>query len=124
MSFQTEVKGLEAIAVKVTSTTVKDIVDGSNFAYDVPLLSFGEVGNTTANWTLELYDVANTTSYYLVTGGFCWVAKGVTALQGFTFIDLVVPKGWKIRATSSHASGNIHATGAMVRRTAIGGVAA
>lgn len=122
MSFTSEVRGLEEIAVRITGNTVVDIVDATDNTYDVPLLSFGETGNTTANWTISLYDGTN--SYYLVAGGFCWNAKGVTALQGFTFNDLVVPKGWKLRALSSHASGNIHATGTKVRRTPIGGVPA
>ena len=81
MAFNSEVGGQEAIAVRLTGSTVTDIVDASNEAIDVMWVSFGEHAGTTPNLTLELYDVANTTSYYLSADGYCWKAKAMTALR-------------------------------------------
>ncbi len=120
MSFNTDVAGLEPIAVRLTGSTVTDIVDATTDAWDIPWAAFGEHAGTTPNLTVELYDVANTTSYYLSADGYCWNAKALTAKQAIAWDDLTVPLGWKLRATSSHASGNIHVSGTKVRRMSVG----
>ena len=120
MSFNTDVGGQEQIAVRLTGSSVTDIVDASTEAWYIPWVAFGEVGGTTPALTLELRDTVNSVTYYLSADGYCWVAKAMTALQAVAIDDLVVPKGWKLRATSNHASGNVHATGTKVRRISIG----
>lgn len=119
MSFNTDVGGQEQIAVRLTGNSVTDIVDASGEAWYVPWVVFGEHAGTTPNLTLELYD--GSVTYYLSADGYCWNAKALTAKQAIALDDLVVPKGWKLRATSNNASGNVHATGTKVRRTSVGG---
>ena len=115
MSFNTDVDGQEPIAVRLTNNSVTTIVDGTIVGgWNVSWVAFGEVGGTTPALTLELYD--GTTSHYLSADGYCWVGKALTAYQSVAIDDLVVAKGWKLRATSNHASGNVHVTGAMARR--------
>lgn len=101
-----------AIAKKITSSTVTDIVDAANGQVAVFWFEVAENSGSTPNLTVELYDVANTTSYYLVSGGVAWVAKAVTAKQGIVFSEgYIVPQGWKLRVTSSDASGKFDVTG-------------
>lgn len=118
MAFNTEVGGQEIISVRLTNGNVTDIVDATDEAWDIMWVAFGEHAGTTPNLTISLYDGTNT--YYLSTDGYCWNAKALTAAQAVSIDDLPIPKGWKLRAQSSNASGNIHVTGAKVRRISIG----
>lgn len=116
-AFQTPIGGLEEIAVKLTGSTVTDIVDGSNEAWYVPWVQANENASGTPALTLELSD--GTTSYYQGASGFTWKAKALTALQSVTFGEgIVVPKGWKLRATSNNAGGQIDIVGTKARRVA------
>lgn len=108
--------GLQEIAEKVTSNAVTTVVDASAQALYVPWMQVSETNGGTQNLTVELYD--GTTSYYLGSGGSTWKAKAVTAKQSLSFSDIVVPRGWKIRVTSSDASGYFDVVG--VRSTRIG----
>lgn len=113
--FQAQIGGLEEITVKVSNSTVTTIVDGTDEAWYVPWLQINENAGATPSLTLELYD--GTTSYYLGSGGFTWKAKALTAAQSVTFSEgIVVPIGWKLRATSSDAAGKFEAVGVKVRR--------
>lgn len=114
-SFQVSIAGTEEIAAKITASTVTTVVDGTSNGWIIPWMSVGENNGSTPNLTVELYD--GTTSYYLQADGFTWVAKAVTAKQSLGFDDLVVPLGWKIRVTSSDASGRFDVVGIKVRRT-------
>ena len=113
--FQTQVSGLEEVAVKLINATVTDIVDGTVEAWYVPWLQANENAGGTPALTLELYD--GTSSYYLGSANFTWNAKAMTAAQSLTFAEgIVVPLGWKLRAKSSDALGKIDLVGAKVRR--------
>lgn len=116
--FQAQVGGLEEIAVKVTSNVAPvDIVDGSDEAWYVPWVQINENAAGTPSLTLELYDVATTTVYYLGAAGVVYKAKALTAGQSVTFSEgIVVPKGWKLRATSNNAAGQLEAVGTKTRR--------
>lgn len=113
--FQNLVSGVEDISVKITGNTATDIVDGTDQAWFVPVFSVGENNGSTPNLTVALFDGTN--SYALVSAGSLWVAKAVTAKQGLVFNEgYIVPLGWKLRVTSSDASGRFDVVGAKVRR--------
>lgn len=114
--FQNQVGGLEDIAVKVTTNASPvDIVDGTEEAWYVPWVQVNENAGGTPSLTLDLYD--GTTAYYLGAGGVVYKAKALTAGQSVTFAEgIVVPKGWKLRATSNNAAGQMEAVGTKVRR--------
>lgn len=117
-SFQSSFAGAQEIAVKIANSTVTDIVDGSDGGWNIPWMSVGCSHAATPNVTVELYDVANTTSFYLVADGYCWNARAMPEEKfGISFDDVVVPKGWKIRVTSSDSSGRLDVTGIKVSRT-------
>lgn len=98
---------------KITSSTVTDIteLDGTDESIRVAWMSVGENNGSTPNLTVEVYD--GTTSFYLVSSdGTTWVAKAVTAKQGVRFNDgFVIPKGSKVRVTSSDGSGRFDVQG-------------
>lgn len=61
-----------------------------------------ETGGATPNLTTEVYDVANTTSYYLRK------AVGMVAGTPVVFDEpFELPVGWAIRATSSASTGGV-----------------
>ena len=66
-----------------------------------------ENAGSTPNLTIEVYDVANTTSYYPgATNGTAWKAKAVTAGQAVTVNEaFTLPALWAIRITSSDVAG-------------------
>lgn len=107
------------LAKKITGNTVVDLVDGTTGQVNVPWFRVSENNGSTPNLTVELYDVANTTSYYLGDAtGATWVAKAVTAKQSVAFTDgYVVPLGWKLRITSSDAAGKFDVTGMKIGRS-------
>lgn len=107
---------VEEIAVKVTANTATTIVDGTDNAWLVPLVQVNENANGTQLLTVDLYD--GTTSYCLGANGLVWKTKAVTAYLSLTFYDIVVPKGWKLRVTSDHASGQFDVVGVKARRLA------
>lgn len=114
---------VEEIAVKVTGNTATTIVSGAAAPVDpsswlVAKLQVNENNGSTPNLTVDLYDVANTTAYYLGAGGSAWVAKAVTAKQSIEFTDIVVPAGWLLRVTSSDAAGRFDVVGVKARRLA------
>lgn len=114
--FQQQISGVEEIATKVTANTATTIVDGTDQAWLVPWLQVNENAGSTPNLTVDLYDVANTTAYYLGSGGSTWVALAVTAKKSVEFTDIEVPSGWKLRVTSSDAAGKFDVVGTKARR--------
>lgn len=112
-TFHTNAGGWEPIAVKISNSTVTDIVDGTAEAWQISWLSVGENNNSTPNVTVELYD--GTTSIYLVADGYCWNAQAMTGRMGISFDDIVVPIGSKLRVKSSDASGRLDVTGIKTR---------
>ena len=115
-SFQAIVAGAEEIAVKITANTVTTIVDGTDNKWIIPWMAVGENNGSTPNLTVELYNISTTTSYYLQADGYTWVARAVTAKQSLAFDDIVVPKGYQIRVTSSDPNGRFDAVGVKVRQ--------
>lgn len=82
--------------------------------FNVVWLRCNEYAGGVANLTVEIYDVANTTSYYLGSGGFTWKAKALTALQSVLFDDgIPVPNGHQLRVTASIAD-NVMVTGVYI----------
>lgn len=112
--FQNDVGMAEEIAVKITGSTATTIVDGSLNAWLVPWVQVNENAGGTQTLTVDLYD--GTTSYCLGAANAVWKAKTVTAALSLTFYDIVVPKGWTLRVTSNHASGQFDVVGTKVRR--------
>lgn len=112
-TFQTNAAGWEPIAVKIANSTVTDIVDGTDYAWNIAWLSVGVTSTGTPAITVELYD--GTTSTYLVASSLCWNAATATARQGIRFEDIVVAKGSKLRVKSGDASGLLDVTGIKTR---------
>ena len=112
-TFQTEAAGWEAIAVRIANATVTDIVDATDYAWELAWLAVGVTTTGTPAVTVELYDGTNST--YLVAANLCWNATAATARQGIIFEDIVVPKGSKLRVKSGDASGLLHVTGLKTR---------
>ena len=116
--FNVPIGSLEEVTVKLTGNTVTTIVDGttdSDGAWYVPWLQANENAAGTPSLTLDLYD--GTTTYYLGSGGVVYKAKALTAGQSVTFSEgIVVPVGWKLRATSNNAGGQIDLVGTKARR--------
>lgn len=104
---------------KITDNTVTDIteLDGTNEPIRVALLMVGENAGSTPSLTVEVYD--GTTSFYLVSSdGTLWNAKAVSTKQGVRFADgFVVPKGSKVRVTSSDAAGKFDVHGVRILNT-------
>lgn len=113
--FQYQIGGILEIAEKITSSTVKVIVDGVDAAYFVPWIQTNENAGGTHTMTMDLFD--GTTSYALGAGGVTWKGKAFTAYQSVTFNEgILVPKGWQLRVASSDAAGKIDVVGVVTRR--------
>jgi len=112
--FQNDVGMAEEITVKITAATATTIVDGTDNAWLVPWVQVNENAGGTQLLTFDLYD--GTTSYCLGANSLVWKTKAVTAYLSLVFYDIVVPKGWKLRGTSDHASGQFDVVGVKVRR--------
>jgi hypothetical protein len=82
---------------KLTTTSVTDIVAETNKCI-VKKVYACEIAGGVSAFTLEIYDVANTTSYYLMS------AKPMTARQTLEWEDIVLEPGWKLRATAGIAN--------------------
>ena len=106
--------GLSEIATVISGNTATVVVSASSQAQYVPRLNVNETAGATPNLTVELY--SGTTSYYLGSGGSTWTAKAVTAKQSVSFTDIVVPKGWSIRVTSSSVTGGFTCEGIKASR--------
>ena len=113
--FQLQIGGVEEVAVRLSGSSATTIVDGTDSAWYVPWMQANENNGSTPSLTLDLYD--GTTAYYQGSGGAVWRAKAMTAGQSVTFNEgIFVPKGWKLRATSSDGSGRIDFVGVKTKR--------
>lgn len=102
------------IVVRVTSSTVTTIADATNQQVTVPWFEVNQTDGSTPNLTVDLYDGTNTT-YVGDDLGSAWNAKAMTAKQSVKFTQgIVVPKGSKLRVTSSDAAGKMHVVGVQV----------
>jgi len=112
--FQFRGFGALPIAVRVTGNTVTTVVDASNQSITVPWFQVNEHAGSTPNLTVDLYDGTNAV-YVGDDGGTTWNAKAVTANKALLFTQgIVVPKGSKLRVTSSDAAGKFHVVGLQV----------
>lgn len=102
------------IGVRVTGNSATTIVDATNNTLYVPWFQVNETGGGTQNLTVDVYDGTNAV-YQGSDGGFTANAKAVTAKTSYLFSQgLVIPKGSKLRVTSSDAAGNFHVAGIYV----------
>lgn len=101
----------EEINIKVTANTAKVIVDATvEGPKRVSWFDVSENNGSTPTVTVEIWD--GTTSFYLGSGSFTWVAKAVTAKQSVRFDQgYVIPLGSQLRVTSNDASGRLDVTG-------------
>ena len=91
---------------KITGNSATTIFTAKG-ATNIRSLVVSENAGATPNLTVEIYDVANTTSYYPGgTTATTWKAKAVSAGQAVTFNEqFMLPALWAIRITSSDAAG-------------------
>lgn len=102
------------IVVRVTGSTATTVADATNQQVTVPWFEVNEHTGATPNLTVDLYDGTNTT-YVGDDAGGTWNAKAMTAKQSVKFTQgIVVPKGSKLRVTSSDAAGKMHVVGVQV----------
>jgi len=113
--FTREIGTPEPIAVRITGNTATTIVDASDSAFWVPWFEVNEINGGTQNLTVDLYDGSN--AHYLGDdAGMTWAASAVTADKSYRFSGgYIVPKGWKLRVTSSDAAGYFHVHGLKAR---------
>jgi len=93
--------GLLSKPVKLTGNSVTEILVATKRTTILSVIC-AEIGAATPNLTVELYDTTNTTSYYL-RFALAMTAKQVVVLND----EFVLPQGWKLRVTSSNASGQV-----------------
>lgn len=87
---------------KLTGNTATAIYTASEGSTLIRSIIACETNGATPTLTLEVYDVANTTSYYLRK------ALALSAGTPYVFNEpFMLPANWSIRATSSDASGRI-----------------
>ena len=99
------------INVRVTANTATTIVDATDSAMLVPWFQVNEHNGGTHNLTVDVYDGTNAV-YVGDNDGTTWKARAVSAYRSFLFSQgLVIPKGSKLRVTSSDASGYFHVHG-------------
>lgn len=99
---------------RITSSTVTTIIDATDNIIFVPWLQINETNGGTQNLTVDIYDGSNAV-YLASDGGLTWNAKAVTAKTAYFFTQgLVIPKTYKLRVTSSDASGFFHIHGVMM----------
>lgn len=109
--FQVTANKLIEISKRVTANTATTIVDASNETRFVAWFQVNEHNGGTHNLTVDIYDGTNAV-YVGDDSGATWNAKAVTAKASYKFTQgYVIPKGSKLRVTSSDASGYFHVHG-------------
>ena len=95
VTYEGGVSGIRA--QKLTDTSVTDIVAETKRCL-VKKVYVTEISGNTPTFSLEVYDVTNATSYYLMN------TKPMTARQTLEWGDIPLNKGWKLRATAGTAN--------------------
>jgi hypothetical protein len=106
------------INVAVTASTATTIVDATSTGEDAPVtvawFSVNQTADTALNLTVDVYDGTN--ARYLGAMGSTWNAVQISGKVSVLFDDgYVIPKGSKLRVTSSNGSGLLHVQGVKVR---------
>lgn len=89
-AFQLTGGAADRIRSKITTTTPTDVAGSATRQTPVVWFQCNEVAGGTPNLTMEIYNAATTTSTYLGTGGFTWIAKAMTAKQSVLFSEGVM----------------------------------
>ena len=97
------------LITRITANTATTVLDASSTGKDaviyVPWFQVNEHNGGTHNLTVDIYDGTNA-DYLGDDAGATWNVKAVTAKASYRFSQgLVIPKGSKLRVTSSDASG-------------------
>jgi flavin-binding protein dodecin len=115
--FNVPTSEIEEINVAITASTATTIVDATDDTRYVLWFEVNENNGSTPNLTVDVYDGTNA-RYLGSDANATYVALAVTAKLSVKFTQgYVVPKGSKIRVTSSDASGRFHVHGVMHRNT-------
>ena len=113
--FQFDAQGAIEINGAVTANTVTTIVDATDSAIFVAWFEVNENNGSTPNLTVDIYDGTNT-RYLGDDDGVSFVAVAVAAKSSRKFTQgYVIPKGSKLRVTSSDAGGRFHVHGVRLR---------
>jgi hypothetical protein len=100
------------LPIKLTGNTVTDVFTAVQATRVLSITCCENTGSATPNLTVEKYDGTN--SYY--------IRKAVAMTAGTAFIynePFELPAGWKIRVTSSDASGKIDAHVSIINPSAL-----
>lgn len=90
---------MDSLDFKITGNTAVAVFTATKRTVITSLVITENAGST-PNLTVDRYDVAHTTAYYLRN------ALAVTAKQTVTFNEpMVLKAGWSLRVTSSDAAG-------------------
>jgi hypothetical protein len=90
---------LDTVDFKITGNTATAVFTATKRTVITSLVITENAGST-PNLTVDRYDTANTTAYFLRN------ALAVTAKQTVTFNEpMVLKSGWSLRITSSDAAG-------------------
>lgn len=112
MLFNVPVSQPLPINVVVSGNTVTTIVDATDSQITVPWFEVNEHTGGTQTLTVDIIDAATVVTYLGDDAGATWNAKAVTAKASYKFTKgYVIPKGGKLRLTSSDASGKFHVVG-------------
>lgn len=113
--FTVSVGELEEINVPITGNSATTVADGTNNTIYVLWFEVNENNGSTPNLTVDIYDGTNA-RYLGSDDGASFVARAVAAKSSQKFTQgYVIPKGSKLRVTSSDASGRFHVHGVYYR---------
>lgn len=100
------------INVVVSGNTAATIIDATDNQITVPWFEVNEHFGGTQNLTVDIIDAASVVTYLGDDAGQTWNVKAVTAKASYKFNKgYVIPKGGKLRVTSSDAAGKFHVVG-------------
>ena len=98
--------------IVVSGNTATTIVDATDSQITVPWFEVNEHFGGTHNLTVDIIDAATAVNYLGDDAGTTWNAKAVTAKASYKFTKgYVIPKGGKLRVSSSDAAGKFHVIG-------------
>lgn len=89
--------------VKLATTAVQTVIPAQSANISITEITVTEISGNATTFSIELYDTANTTSYYLAN------TKAISSRQVLQYeinpvTGLVLRKGWQLRATAGTAN--------------------